>query len=283
MKWGEMCTGDICKSGNLTDPNNEGEDKPRILHALEYVGKLSPFAVPFKYIGTTGAVESNENRVITLYSAFHQPFKFDQAFRGPNTILNASLGRKPRRLRIWEDTFSQKSAVGSNSSGELLPVWYGDTLIKVSANPYIPTAITFQLVDSTCPDSGLLVQHARDLHGSIVGWEVVVGGVDSVAKSMLTCTGVLQATDSTTNEVLQVARIQASVPDCFAGSTVHNITSNSQGCGGHGDCLPDPDLYDGRFAGCACNAGFAGERCSYPTNDCTDTDPTFGEQIRVNG
>jgi serine/threonine protein kinase/Leucine-rich repeat (LRR) protein len=200
--------------------------------------------------------------VNVVYSAFFRRDTFDIALSQKQTIVTAAGQRKPRRLRVWETAIGNVfDGPASSRSTSLAPIEMLSAPANVTGNPNVATSITFGLAENKCvPSTGLIVRHALDPRGKVLGWEVVVGGSDVQAVSMKSCTAVLQATDHVTGEVMNVTAINASVADCFDGTVEMDVASRS--CNGHGRCLHDPTPYDGHFAGCACDPGYAGDVCS---------------------
>jgi hypothetical protein len=280
LEWGEMCTGNRCKSplGNLTDQFTSGVDYPH-----------TPARIWYNYINQSGDTATEYASVRMVYSAFHKPFQFDRAFQettnGDTSLaVFAALSRMPHRLRIWENTIT-------NSTDRLpdidwLPIQHDTAPILLKANPAIPTSITFRLTNNYCNGSRLVVQPVNDHNGIVVGWDVVVGGVDLVALHLKPCTAILQAHDSVTNEVLNMAMVNASVPDCYeVDSNLQNVMAIdpvSLSCNGHGQCSDDADLFDGEFTGCDCDAGYDGKRCGSEISICdADADPPEAYNVKT--
>jgi serine/threonine protein kinase/Leucine-rich repeat (LRR) protein len=242
--WSKYCP-QCGGKANLMDPNEEGSDGTYDLSYLYY----------YATYGVRDFVVS------IVYSAFFRRDTFDIAFDHKQTIVTAAGQRKPRRLRVWETEFGNVFDGPASSHSSLSPIEMLSAPANVTGNSNVATSITFGFADNNCvPSTGLIVRHALDQQGKVLGWEVVVGGSDVQAVSMKSCTAVLQATDSVTGEVMNVTGINASVADCFDGTGGMDVASRS--CNGHGQCLHDPTPYDGHFAGCACDPGYAGDVCS---------------------
>ena len=233
--------------------------------------------------------------IILAYSAFHLPARFVDAFQHDaerNVAASASAGMglpTPRTLRI-----QQNVTMGAASTGTMHEPLPTTANVPVQANPRIPTAIIFELVDNTCN-----IRHAAKVvnvrriassaapadqggadscaaaRGSTAydGWEVVVGDPSEMAKatnlsggvSMPPCTAVLQARDTVTTEILRITTINASIQDCWDNGNPLNLADTRHlSCNGHGDCSPDGNLYDGVFEGCNCDTGREGNRCEVP-------------------
>eukprot|EP00729_Bicosta_minor_P016332 gene16332-20574_t len=280
------------------------------------IGKDIPRGfVPITYnVNATTAADTSlkSNRTTTnvrlVFSAFHWPARFDDAFQtdadSNNRARAVTVGsglQVPRTLRIRERTTA--AAVASSSIPNTYETLPTTANVSVEANPFIPTAIEFTLADNTCNAKHSadvlkvrrIYSNADESSGArsdrVVGWEVVVGDPNDMAKAtdlnsggtMEPCTAVLQAHDTVTTEVLNITRIEASVQDCWDNSTDPNATNTGYlSCNGHGSCKDDPDLYDGTFLGCTCDPGFVGDRCGVPVVDCADR-PHQGFDIQTQG
>ena len=155
-----------------------------------------------------------------------------------------------------------------------------ETNYSVHPNPSIPSAITFQLINNTCNtntnvnNSTNNVLSVRRVYSTsaanrdtAVGWGVVLGDPVEMYKMTRTdqgtlkpCTALLQATDGVTGENLTVAKINASIQDCFESSSA-SVNPKALSCNGHGAYNDDPDRYNGVFLGCTCFNDYAGDRC----------------------
>ena len=204
-----------------------------------------------------------------MYSAFHLPFRFDNATR---TVIDTVAGRGLQAARTLRINYN---AIVNVTSAGPVNEWLA-TAHAVETNSYISTSITFTLVNSTCSDSaehaasaanGLSVRqiYSHD-NRDVVGWGIVVGDPAVMAKTktgtMRPCTAVLQATDSITGEILTVAIINASVKNCFDNGNPNKLVdTQSLSCNGHGTCNLDLNPYDGIFKGCNCSSSYLGDRC----------------------
>lgn len=201
-----------------------------------------------------------------MYSAFHLPFRFDNATR---TVIDTVAGRGLQAARTLRINYN---AIVNVTSAGPVNEWLA-TAHAVETNSYISTSITFTLVNSTCSDSaehaasaanGLSVRqiYSHD-NRDVVGWGIVVGDPAVMAKTktgtMRPCTAVLQATDSITGEFLTVAIINASVKNCFDNGNPNKLVdTQSLSCNGHGTCNLDLNPYDGIFKGCNCSSSYLG-------------------------
>lgn len=169
-----------------------------------------------------------------MYSAFHPPFRFDNATR---TVIDTVAGRGLQAARTLRINYN---AIVNVTSAGPVNEWLA-TAHAVETNSYISTSITFTLVNSTCSDSaehaasaanGLSVRqiYSHD-NRDVVGWGIVVGDPAVMAKTktgtMRPCTAVLQATDSITGEFLTVAIINASVKNCFDNGNPNKLVDYS--------------------------------------------------------
>jgi hypothetical protein len=319
-----QCNVALCKSGGLADIANQtagkslaGKDIPSIVSVNFAVAKTAPIPLAPGEPGPPPPPPPAPRvaDVRLAYSAYHLPFRFNDA---AVTVINAVAGSmlsSARLLRIKEaSTASAANAIAalpgcskSAVSNTTAPpgceqvvkgssVDWLKTNCTVETNSFIPTSIKFTLVSNTCNNNiakaGVLA--VRPVYSEcaanrnvVVGWDVVVGDPVEMRKlEVLTnkstsppCTAVLQATDLTTGEIMDIAMINASVQNCFDNTT---IAPNSQAlsCSGHGTCNEDPDPYDGIFKGCTCNSSYTGIRCSIKKKACP-TDEAFNPNERV--
>eukprot|EP00729_Bicosta_minor_P010315 gene10315-7033_t len=284
--WGNGSKGDIRhpppSKGSTT---RIGEDSPVGYATINYnVNATTANDTSLKHHETTA-------EITLVYSAFHWPARFDKAFA--NDTRNVTVGsglQVPRTFRIQESTTAAAVSNASNTSNPNTYEMLSTTAnVPVEANPFIPTSIEFKLADNTCQ-----IKHSADVlnirriysnadeasgarSNTVVGWEVVVGEPDEIAKAkhlhngtMEPCTAVLQAYDAVTTEVLNITTIEASIQDCWDNSTIHNAgNAGYLSCNGHGSCTPDDNPYDGTFLGCECDPEYGGQRCEVKLKSCS--------------